>query len=35
VIAVPWEERSLRKSLGQDYLDYMQRVRWRIIPYVY
>jgi len=35
VIAVPWEERSLRESLGQAYLDYMQRVRWRIIPYVY
>jgi len=34
-IAVPWEERSLKESFGRDYLDYMQRVRWRIIPYVY
>jgi protein-S-isoprenylcysteine O-methyltransferase Ste14 len=35
IIAVPWEERSLRQSFGENYLDYMQRVRWRIIPYVY
>ncbi len=35
VIAVPWEERSLRDSFGQDYLAYMRRVRWRIVPYVF
>jgi protein-S-isoprenylcysteine O-methyltransferase Ste14 len=35
VIAVPWEERSLRKSFGRAYEDYERTVRWRIIPYVY
>ena len=35
VIAVPWEERSLRKSFGDQYARYAARVRWRIIPYVY
>jgi methanethiol S-methyltransferase len=35
VIAVPWEERSLRRSFGQAYADYQCRVRWRIVPFVY
>jgi len=35
VVAVPWEERSLRQSFGDDYARYAQRVRWRIVPYVY
>jgi protein-S-isoprenylcysteine O-methyltransferase Ste14 len=35
VAAVPWEERSLRKSLGNAYANYARTVRWRIIPYVY
>ena len=34
-IAVPWEERSLMRSFGDDYRRYQQRVRWRIVPYVY
>ena len=35
VIAVPLEERSLRRSFGDAYARYQREVRWRIIPYVY
>ncbi len=35
VIAVPWEERSLRQSFGADYDRYVEMVRWRVLPYVY
>jgi methanethiol S-methyltransferase len=35
VIAIPWEERSLRRIFGEPYARYQQTVRWRIIPYVY
>ena len=35
VVAVPWEERSLVRSFGEDYERYQQQVRWRIIPFVY
>jgi len=35
VVAVPWEERSLRQSYGEEYDRYAARVRWRIIPFVY
>ena len=35
VVAVPWEERSLRKSFGSDYARYAQQVRWRIVPFIY
>jgi protein-S-isoprenylcysteine O-methyltransferase Ste14 len=35
VIAVPWEERSLRHSFGESYTRYEQTVKWRVIPYVY
>jgi len=35
VIAVPWEERSLRQSFGESYARYEQTVRWRVIPFVY
>jgi protein-S-isoprenylcysteine O-methyltransferase Ste14 len=34
-IAVPWEERSLVSSFGDEYRKYQQHVRWRIVPYVY
>ncbi len=35
VIAMPFEERSLRMSFGDAYDDYTRRVRFRLIPYVY
>jgi protein-S-isoprenylcysteine O-methyltransferase Ste14 len=35
VVAVPWEERSLRAAFGDDYARYMRRVRWRIVPFIY
>jgi methanethiol S-methyltransferase len=35
VVAVPWEEQSLRQSFGADYDRYKQQVRWRILPYLY
>ncbi len=35
VMAVPWEERSLRQSFGEDYVSYTRQVRWRIVPYLY
>lgn len=35
VAAIPWEERSLRRSFGDDYVRYMRDVRWRMIPFIY
>ena len=35
VIAIPWEERSLVRSFGDDYRRYTRQVRWRIIPFIY
>ena len=35
VIAIPLEERSLRRSFGDAYLRYMRDVRWRMIPFIY
>ena len=35
ILAVPWEERSLRRTFGDDYDQYARRIRWRIIPFVY
>ena len=34
-IAIPWEERSLIAAFGEDYERYQQRVRWRMVPYIY
>ena len=35
LIAMPFEERSLRTSFGQAYEDYTRQVPYRVIPYVY
>ena len=35
VVAVPWEERSLERTFGDEYERYKRRVRWRMIPFVY
>jgi methanethiol S-methyltransferase len=35
VIAIPWEERSLRASFGSEYERYTRLVRWRMVPYLY
>jgi protein-S-isoprenylcysteine O-methyltransferase Ste14 len=35
VIAIPWEERSLRAAFGAEYERYTQLVRWRLVPYVF
>ena len=35
VIAVPFEERSLIASFGEDYTRYQRQVRWRMVPFVY
>jgi len=32
---VPWEERSLVRAFGDDYVRYQRDVRWRIIPFIY
>jgi protein-S-isoprenylcysteine O-methyltransferase Ste14 len=35
VLAVPYEERDLRRTFGQSYERYCERVRWRLLPFVY
>jgi protein-S-isoprenylcysteine O-methyltransferase Ste14 len=35
VLAVPFEERSLRRASGSAYDTYARQVRWRIVPFVY
>jgi protein-S-isoprenylcysteine O-methyltransferase Ste14 len=35
VIAIPWEERSLRRSFGEEYARYMRAVKWRMVPFIY
>jgi len=34
-VAVPWEERALRRAFGDQYRRYAERVRWRIVPGFY
>jgi protein-S-isoprenylcysteine O-methyltransferase Ste14 len=35
VIAMPIEERALRRDFGETYTRYAERVRWRVVPYIY
>jgi protein-S-isoprenylcysteine O-methyltransferase Ste14 len=35
IAAVPLEERSLKRSFGEDYARYARAVRWRMIPFIY
>ncbi len=35
MIAIPWEERGLVATFGQQYEDYRRRVKTRMIPWVY
>jgi protein-S-isoprenylcysteine O-methyltransferase Ste14 len=35
VVAVPWAERSLVQSFGDEYREYARRVRWRLVPLLY
>jgi methanethiol S-methyltransferase len=35
VVAIPWEERSLRQSFGDAYERYSRDVKWRMIPFIY
>jgi hypothetical protein len=35
VIAIPFEERSLRRTAGEAYETYRRQVPWKLIPYVY
>ena len=35
IVAIPWEERSLERTFGDEYERYKARVRWRMIPFVY
>jgi len=35
LVAIPWEERSLRRAFGEPYARYQRDVRWRIVPYLY
>jgi protein-S-isoprenylcysteine O-methyltransferase Ste14 len=35
VIAIPWEERSLTQTFGDEYRRYTQHVRWKLVPFVY
>jgi protein-S-isoprenylcysteine O-methyltransferase Ste14 len=35
LIAIPFEERSLRRSSQGSYDRYMRQVRWKIVPGLY
>jgi protein-S-isoprenylcysteine O-methyltransferase Ste14 len=35
VVAIPLEERSLRRLFGDDYVRYARDVRWRMLPFIY
>jgi protein-S-isoprenylcysteine O-methyltransferase Ste14 len=35
VVAIPFEERTLRRDYGPSYEAYARQVRWRMVPFVY
>ncbi len=35
VVAMPFEERALRRAFGDTYARYEKLVRWRVVPYIY
>ena len=35
VVAIPFEERQMRRTMGQPYDDYSRTVRWRMLPWLY
>ena len=35
VVAIPFEERQMRRTMGRPYDDYARMVRWRMLPGVY
>ena len=35
LLAVPFEERDLRRQFGHAYLAYSRKVRWRVLPFLY
>ena len=35
VVAIPLEERSLRRDFGDEYGTYSGRVRWKMVPFLY
>jgi len=35
MVAIPWEERSLLRTFGENYARYMRAVKWRMIPFIY
>ena len=35
VVAIPLEERQMRRTMGQPYADYARTVRWRMMPGIY
>ena len=35
LVAIPFEERDLRRTFGSAYEEYMRRVRWKVFPGVY
>jgi protein-S-isoprenylcysteine O-methyltransferase Ste14 len=35
VVAMPLEERALLRAFGETYARYRERVRWRVVPYIY
>src|SRR6185369_9239861 len=35
IVAMPIEERALRREFGETYTRYEKHVRWRVVPYIY